>query len=374
MDYIHRHQEQPIIEGICDGKIAIIYGPRQIGKTTLAKSVAKKLDPNYKYLNADEPDVALALSGRSSTELRLYIGPVKTLVIDEAQRVSNIGITLKLLADTMPEMKVIATGSSSFELSDSVNEPLTGRAYYYTIWPLALSEVADDPVEQRRHLEDQMIYGQYPAIALGQVADKKRYLANLVQNYLYRDLLSVGVIRSEAVLLKLLQLLAYQIGNQVSINELASELRQPQATVANLIDLLEKAFVIHRLHPYAKNVRNTIRKQSKVYFTDLGVRNALIGRLAPLDSRDDRGSLWENYVVNEMRKINSTRSFPYNDYFIRDYSGSEVDYIQEREQVLTGFEVKWSPKKIARAPKVFTEASEMTEFHVVNSDNFVDFI
>ena len=182
------------------------------------------------------------------------------------------------------------------------------------------------------------------------------------------------MIRSEAVLLKLLQLLAYQIGNQVSINELASELRQPQATVANLIDLLEKAFVIHRLHPYAKNVRNTIRKQSKVYFTDLGVRNALIGRLAPLDSRDDRGSLWENYVVNEMRKINSTRSFPYNDYFIRDYSGSEVDYIQEREQVLTGFEVKWSPKKIARAPKVFTEASEMTEFHVVNSDNFVDFI
>ena len=160
----------------------------------------------------------------------------------------------------------------------------------------------------------------------------------------------------------------------MSINELASELRQPQATVANLIDLLEKAFVIHRLHPYAKNVRNTIRKQSKVYFTDLGVRNALIGRLAPLDSRDDRGSLWENYVVNEMRKINSTRSFPYNDYFIRDYSGSEVDYIQEREQVLTGFEVKWSPKKIARAPKVFTEASEMTEFHVVNSDNFVDFI
>lgn len=371
MTYIHRNHEPAITQSLYDGKIAVIYGPRQVGKTTMARNIAESVDPQYLYLNCDEPDVASALSNKTSVELALYIGASKMIIIDEAQRVNNIGITLKLLADNYKDLKIIATGSSSFELANSINEPLTGRAYYYYVWPLSVNELPGNDSDKKRQLAHSLVYGQYPVIALNLTADKDRYMANLTQNYLYRDLLNAGVIRSEAILIRLLQLLALQIGSQVSMNELANNLGIDVTTVRRLIDLLEKAFVIHTLKPYSTNNRKTIRKQTKIYFVDLGVRNTLIGNLNSIDKRDDKGALWENFCVNELRKHNMLLSLPANDYFWRDYIGAEVDYLQEKNGQLTTYEFKWSASKNPRLPKAFVDEHGSTDLTVINSENFV---
>lgn len=370
MAYTKRSLEPAIVQTLNDRKIAILYGPRQVGKTTLAKHVAEKLEPQYKYLNCDEPDVSLALTNKTSTELRQFVGSSKMIVIDEAQRVPNIGITLKLLADTFPEIKIIATGSSSFELANAINEPLTGRAYYFTVWPLALREISQDITQQRRLLHHLLIYGSYPVVGLNQAQDINRYLGDLTSNYLYQDLLSHGVIRSEAVLIKLLRALALQAGGEVSLSELSRTVGVDIATVKRLMDLLEKAFVIHRLLPLTKNPRKSIQKLTKVYFTDVGVRNYLIGNLNPPELRSDMGALWENFCVNELRKQASLSSLPLNDYFWRNYAGAEVDYIQQKEGALYPYEFKWGAKK-PYLPKAFQDDFEAKELSVVSPNSFL---
>jgi predicted AAA+ superfamily ATPase len=354
MPYIKRLLEPYIKQTLIDNKIAVIYGPRQVGKTTLARHMAAEIDPNYSYLNCDEPDVSAALRDKTSTELRLFIDSTKIVVFDEAQRVKNIGITLKLLVDTFPGLKIIATGSSSFELANAINEPLTGRAYFFNMWPLALSELNNNQIEQRRMLESLLIYGSYPVVALHEVKDVTRYLGDVTNNYLYKDLLSHGVIRSETVLVSLLKALALQAGSEVSLSELSRTVGVDVTTVKRLIDLLEKAFIIHRLAPLSKNLRSGIRKLNKVYFTDLGVRNYLIGNLNATDLRTDQGALWENFCVNELRKQTQPLSEPVNDYFWRNYAGAEVDYIQQKAGKLYPYKCKWGTKK-ARLPKGFTD-------------------
>lgn len=365
MQYITRLLEPEIIKTLTDNKIAVLYGPRQVGKTTLARHVAEIVDVDYKYLNCDEPDIATALTNKTSTELARYIGASKTIVIDEAQRIGNIGITLKLLADNYPNLKIIATGSSSFELANSINEPLTGRAYFFTVWPLALREISDDATQQSRIINDLMVHGSYPVVALGQVADVDRYLGDVTINYLYKDLLSYGVIRSEAVLVNLLKALALQISGEVSLSELSRILQIDVSTVKRLIDLLEKAFVVHRLAPLSGNPRTSIRKQSKIYFTDLGIRNYLIGNLNSVELRTDTGALWENFCVNELRKLKSTSSLPTNSYFWRNYAGAEVDYIEESAGKLQPYEFKWGNKK-PHLPKAFTDNFASNQLRVVS--------
>ena len=367
--YVKRSLEPTILSSLNDAKIVVLYGPRQVGKTTLARHVAEALDPAYKYLNCDEPDVVAALANKTSTELKRFIGPVKVIVLDEGQRVDNIGITLKLLADNWPDIKIIATGSSSFELANKINEPLTGRAYYFTVWPLGLSEISQDKLELDRLLADLMIRGTYPVVALGLSNNVDRYLGNLTSNYLYKDLLSHGVIRSEATLISLLQALALQIGGEVNLSELSRTLNVDVATVKRLIDLLEKAFVVHRLRPLSKQPRQGIRKQSKIYFTDLGVRNYLIGNLNALNLRTDTGALWENFCVNELRKLRSVASEPINSYFWRNYAGAEVDYIEEKRGGLYPYEFKWG-KKRPRLPKAFADQFSTTELVTVSRDDF----
>jgi len=352
MPYIKRLLEPYIKKTLADNKIAVIYGPRQIGKTTLARHIANEINPHYSYLNCDEPDISAALFDKTSTELKFFIGNAKMVIIDEAQRVRNIGITLKILADTFPDLKIIATGSSSFELANAINEPLTGRAYFFSMWPLALRELSDSQVEQRRLLDSLLIYGSYPVVALREVQDITRYLGDLTANYLYRDLLSHGVIRSEANLISLLRALALQTSGEVSLSELSRTIGIDVATIKRLMGLLEKAFIIHRLSPLSKNPRNGIRKQNKVYFTDLGVRNYLIGNLNPSSLRTDNGALWENFCVNEFRKQTQPLSEPINDYFWRNYAGAEVDYIQQRAGELYAYEFRRGNKK-ARLPKAF---------------------
>ncbi len=374
MKYIKRNHESGIVDTLKEGKIAVLYGPRQVGKTTLAKNIATNIDPDYKYLNCDEPDIALSLSNKTSTELAHVVGSSNMVVIDEAQRVENIGITLKLLADNFKDIKVLATGSSSFELADSINEPLTGRAYYFTIWPMCVSELPGDNLEKTRLLKQLLIYGQYPEIALNTATNKDRYLANLTNNYLYRDLLSIGAIRSESTLVSLLKLLALQIGSTVSFNELANSLGLDVSTVRRLIDLLEKAYVIHSLMPLTGNSRGSIRKQRKIYFVDLGVRNALLGRLMPLEVRDDVGALWENFCINELRKSNLLLSMPANEYFWRNYIGAEVDYVQIQNDMTRVYEFKWSSKRRVKIPKAFVDSFGSPEFTVINQKNAVELL
>lgn len=371
MVYFPRIAESIIRQALDDSKIAVLYGPRQVGKTTLSRHIANAIDDHYRYWNCDEPDIALALSGKTSTELSRLLGTSGTIVIDEAQRVRNIGITLKLLADNYPQLRVIATGSSSFELANAINEPLTGRAYYTTIWPLSLGEIAKgNKLEAMRVLNDLLILGSYPVVALRETADVLRYLGNLTQNYLYRDLLSHGVIRSEDTLVRLLKLLALQIGSEVSLSSLARDLQIDVATVKRLIDLLEKAFVIHRLTPLSSNRRIGVRKSQKIYFVDLGVRNYLIGNVNPVDLRTDMGALWENFCVNELRKRQSITSGPVTSYFWRDYSGAEVDYIEERDGTLYPYEFKWG-KASPRLPKAF-QTNFISEPLTVVSPNNID--
>jgi hypothetical protein len=369
MPYVKRLLEPYIKQTLADNKIAVIYGPRQVGKTTLARHLAAYIDPQFSYLNCDEPDVAAALADKTSTELKLFIGSPKIVVIDEAQRVKNIGISLKLLADTFPDLKIIATGSSSFELANAINEPLTGRAYFFTMWPLALSELSDSHIEQRRLLESLLVYGSYPVVALHEVNDITRYLGDITANYLYKDLLSHGVIRSEAVLISLLKAMALQIGGEVSLSELSRTVGVDVATIKRLIDLLEKAFIIHRLSPLSKNPRNGIRKMNKVYFTDLGVRNYLIGNLNSMNLRIDQGALWENFCVNELRKQTQPLSEPVNDYFWRNYAGAEVDYIQQKGGKLYPYECKWGTKK-ARLPKAFADDFMVQPLQTVSPADF----
>jgi predicted AAA+ superfamily ATPase len=373
MQYIKRKYEQNIIDTLNEGKIAILYGPRQVGKTTLAKNVASKIDPDYRYFNCDEPDIAISLGNTTSTELAHIVGASKIVVIDEAQRIDNIGITLKLLADNFENLKVIATGSSSFELADSINEPLTGRAYYFNIWPMSISELPGTELEKNRLLNNMLIYGQYPEIALNTTTNKDRYLANLTNNYLYRDLLNIGVIRSEATLVSLLKLLALQIGGIVSFNELANSLGLDVSTVRRLIELLEKAYVIHTLLPLSNNDRKSISKQRKIYFVDLGVRNALLGSLMPIELRNDTGALFENFCVNELRKNNMLLAMPANDYFWRNYIGAEVDYVQIKNGKINAYEFKWSAKKQAKIPKAFSDKYQVSEFSFLNSNNAINY-
>lgn len=369
MKYITRIAEKTIRQTLDSGKIAILYGPRQAGKTTLSRHIASSIDRKYRYWNCDEPDVALALSGKSSTELGRLVGTSGIIVIAEAQRVENIGITLKLLADTFPDLRIIATGSSSFELANAINEPLTGRAYYTTIWPLSLGEIAQgDEMGAKRIVRDLLILGSYPVIALREVADPLQYLGNLTKNYLYRDLLSHGVIRSEDTLVRLLKLLALQIGGEISLSSLARDLQIDVATVKRLIDLLEKAFVVHRLTPLSSNRRIGVRKSQKIYFVDLGVRNYLIGNVNPVDLRTDTGALWENFCVNELRKQQSVLSEPVNGYFWRDYAGAEVDYVEERGGMLVPYEFKWG-RASPRLPKAFRDNFASEPLTVVSPED-----
>ncbi len=369
MKYIKRAVENVVIEALDDHRIAILYGPRQVGKTTLATHIAAARDPNFRYLNCDEPDVAESLTNKTSTQLKAYLGDAKMVVVDEAQRVTNIGISLKLLADRFPEINIIATGSSVFELANKINEPLTGRAYYFDVLPLSLGELSSDPVEQSRLLTHVMMYGSYPVVALGTTSNIGTYLTNLCDNYLYRDLLSLGVIRSESIVRKLLLALALQVGGEVNVSELSRLLSVDFKTVSRLIDLLEKAFVIYRLYPLNRSIRKSITKQYKVYFIDLGVRNELIGNFIGLDVRSDIGALWENFCMNEIRKIRGVLSEPINTYFWRNYAGAEVDYIEERAGQIWPYEFKWGNKK-PHLPKAFRDSFTTNELSVISRTDF----
>jgi predicted AAA+ superfamily ATPase len=357
------------------GKAIIIYGARQVGKTTLIKEIQKQFSAREAlYVNCDEPDLRQLLTEVTSMELKSLFGRKKVVFIDEAQRVKNIGITLKLCVDNFPDLQVIATGSSSLDLSNEIVEPLTGRKYEFQLFPLSLVELTQkySNFELRRILEKRMILGMYPEIE--EKSDEAEVLLKSVaSSYLYKDMLQYQDIRRPELLEKLLAALALQIGNEVSYNELAGLLGVSKETIANYIQLLEKAFVIFRLPPFSRNLRNELTKLRKIYFYDTGIRNALINNFNPLQLRQDVGHLWENFMICERLKRNANIGYALNMYFWRTHQQQEIDYLEERGGTLSGFEFKWQKSK-GKIPKAFLDAYPGSHVEIINNQSFWTFV
>lgn len=371
---INRDIEKNIKNWLFKGKIIILYGARQVGKTTLAKKLLKEYGRPEDYFNCEIGSIRQSLEKEDPAALKKILGDGRLIVLDEAQKITNIGLILKLLSDTYPEMQIIATGSSSFDLANKVNEPLTGRALEFTIYPFSLRELKNfyKNYELDGQLENLMVYGFYPEIIKSNTAGARQLLDNLTNKYLYQDILIFNRIKKSDLVVKLLQLLALQIGNEVSINELAVNLQCSRDTVVNYLDILEKSFVVFRLHAYSRNQRKEITKKQKIYFVDLGIRNSLISRYNELGVRDDAGALWENFCVSERIKKLQTDNLSCQKYFWRTLDRKEVDYVEEYNDRLDGYEFKWGKGKLSE-PKEFL-AYKNSRINLINRDNYRDFL
>jgi predicted AAA+ superfamily ATPase len=374
--YIERNIKKDIEINLFKGKIIIIYGPRRVGKTTLVKEILKQYGSDGKYINCDILQNKQGLESENDKKLREFLGQGKVFVIDEAQRVENIGINLKILVDTYPEIQIIATGSSSFDLSNKINEPLTGRSITYMLYPFSVSELRQmykDKLSIDSNVENLLLYGGYPEIVSNSASDKIAYLQDLASNYLYKDVLEFEGLKKPEMIVKLLQLIALQMGNEVSYNELATKLETTRKTVMSYIYLLEQAFVIFRLSPYSGNIRNEIGRKNKIYFYDLGIRNALINAFERLDIRDDVGRLWENLLIIERQKLIKEKKWYRSRYFWRTHRGEEIDYIEEYDGVLHGYEFKWGKGKY-KIPKVFLDVYKNSDVSIINRSNYLEFL
>ena len=368
---------QSVIQERCfQGKAIILLGARQVGKTTLLKKIIHEQQVDALYLNCDEPQTVAALTKCNLKELQMVIGANKFVVIDEAQKVDNIGLTLKLIVDNMPDVQVIATGSSAFELRNCLNEPLTGRKYEYQMFPISSKEIYQSSgyIDLKGLLETRLIYGSYPDI-LNHANDARELLRMLTDSYLYKDILATDNLRKPDVLDKLLRALAFQVGSEVSYNELAQTIGTDSKTVERYIELLEKCYIIFRLHGLSRNLRNELKKAKKIYFYDNGVRNAVIQQFAPLELRNDAGALWENFFISERIKRNHYQQNYCNIYFWRTKSQLEIDYIEEQNGQMTAFEMKWNPKKSNTSiPETFLNAYDVKETVVITPDNYLDYL
>ena len=367
---------QEVIESqFYNGKAVVLIGARQVGKTTLLSQMVGKSDTSVLWLNCDESESRALLSDTNVAKLKLLIGNAKLVVIDEAQKVHDIGTTLKLIVDNFKEVQVLATGSSAFELHNRLNEPLTGRKLEYRLFPVSTAEIIQTYGlhEEKRTLENRLIYGSYPDIVTH--PEKARlYLTELTQSYLYKDIFSLGEVRKPDLIERLVQALAFQIGSEVSTNELANMLQTDNKTIDKYIDLLEKCFVVFRLGGLNRNLRNELKKSKKIYFYDTGVRNAVIQQFAPAALRDDMGALWENFFIVERMKCNHYGQHFCNTYFWRTNQQQEIDLVEESDGQMTAFEMKWNPAKKAHFPKAFMEAYPVKETVVVTPENYLDYL
>ncbi len=372
---IQRTIQKQIEDKLFKGKVIILYGARQTGKTTIVKQIQEKNSDIAVYYNFDEPDIRKDFENATSDYLKKIIGNKKLVIIDEAQRVKNIGITLKLIVDNFKDIQVVATGSSSFDLANQTGEPLTGRKYEFYVYPFSLEELnlEKDKLKIDRLLENRMIFGMYPEVALKSKEEQEETIKNTAKSYLYKDVLQYQNIKNPEILEKLLQVLALQIGNEVSYNEISNTLNIDKKTVSSYVEILKKAFIIFDLKPFSRNIRKEIKKLRKIYFFDLGIRNALINNFNPLDLRNDKGEMWENFIISERFKLNNNHKKDCNVYFWRTTEKKEIDYIEEKGGKLYAFEIKWSKGKIGGA-REFIEKYENSEFKEINKDNYQEFI
>jgi uncharacterized protein len=355
----------------------VIYGARQVGKTTLANQILSELSLKTLYLNGDlYGDWKNILESRELSKYKLLFTGYEAVFVDEAQRIPNIGISLKIILDNFPNLVVIVTGSSSLDLASKISEPLTGRVYTYKLNTLSYLELSQiySPIELRNLLEERLIFGSYPqAITLEGMDAKVNYLSNLTNSYLYKDLLEFGDIKNSSKIADLLKLLSFQVGCQVSIAELAKSLELSRNTVDRYIDLLEQSFIIYRLSGFSRNLRKEVSKMDKIYFYDLGVRNTIMGNLNLIGLRDDIGRLWENFLINERIKITKLKSPLTSFYYWRLSSGAELDLVEDSQGKLGGYEFKWGSKE-SKAPASWINSYDNATFSCYNRDNFEDFI
>jgi uncharacterized protein len=371
---INRLLERTISEKLFNGKAIIVMGPRQVGKTTLLKKIVEQRD-DVLWLNGDEHDVLALFSNISSSRIKSLLGGRKILVIDEAQRIQNIGLCLKLITDTIPEIQLIATGSSSFDLANKVNEPLTGRKWEYNMLPLSFSEMVSHHgiLEEKRLLSHRLVFGYYPDIVTNP-GNEKEILKQLSDSFLYKDVLNWEQIQKPDKLIKLLQAIAFQVGSQVSFNELGSLCGLDSKTVERYVQLLEKSFVLFRLGSFSRNLRTELKNSRKIYFWDNGIRNALIANFNQIELRSDAGALWENFlIVERIKYLNYTRHWS-NYWFWRTKEQKEIDYIEESDGVIHSYEFKWNPNAKIKMVKSFFEAYPQADFKVIHRDNFDEFL
>jgi predicted AAA+ superfamily ATPase len=346
-----------------------------VGKTMLVKKIADESGLKVFWLNGDDADTAGFFENATSTKLKSIFSIYELLVIDEAQRIENIGLGLKIIADNIPELKVLVTGSSAFELADKINEPLTGRKIEIFLYPLSFVEMVrhTSVLEENRLLEHRLIYGLYPEVVTNP-GDEKEVLRRLSDAYLYKDLLNFEKLKRSSLIVKLLQALALQIGNEVSYNEIGQLIGADNQTVERYIDLLEKAYIVFRLQSFNRNLRTELRKSRKIYFYDNGIRNSLIANFQLLSLRQDAGALWENYVISERKKYLSYNNIWANCYFWRTHLQQEIDYLEERDGVLYVYEIKWNTKKKPKLSKSFSNAYPEHKYQIINPDNYNEYI
>lgn len=372
---ISRHL-QPIIESwLFKGKIIILYGARQVGKTTLAKAILLNHEPEAVYLNCEIQAVNQVIRSQNPLVIKQLIGNARLVVLDEAQHVEGIGLSLKIFHDTYPDIQIIATGSSSFSLSNNLSEPLTGRAIEFLMYPFSFEEFSQSYTQEEKLqlLPFMLRFGLYPDIA-GKAEDEARFLLdNLTSNYLFRDILALEQLRKPAILVNLLRLLAFQTGSEVSVNELSVNLGLSRKTVEHYIDVLERSFILFRLTAFSRNLRQEINKKFKLYFYDVGIRNSIISAFNPLDFRNDTGALWENFLLAERKKMLQKQKRYVHQYFWRTHQQQEIDYIEEENGILTPFEFKYS-EKYSRLPNSFKEAYAGSALVTVNKLNWLEFI
>ena len=375
MNMIERKLSKVIKEQLFRGKAIILVGSRQVGKTTLLGELVRQSDKRILSLNCDEPEVQTMLTDTNVAKLRTIIGNNELVVIDEAQKVNNIGLTLKLIVDNIKDVQVVATGSSAFELRNQLNEPLTGRKFEYQMFPISSGEIIDTYglLEEKRTLENRLVYGSYPDIIM-HPEEARRYLTELTQSYLYKDVLSLDSLRKPQLLDKLLQALAFQVGSEVSTNELARTLQTDSKTIDKYLDLLEKCYVIFRLGGLSRNLRTELKRAKKIYFYDNGVRNAVIQQFAPVALRNDMGALWENFFIAERMKRNHYSGHYCNSFFWRTTLQQEIDLIEESDGAMTAFEMKWNPSKKVLFSKSFIEAYNVKETVVISPDNYLEYL
>lgn len=366
----------PIIESkLFKGKAIIILGARQVGKSTLMNHISENLDLTTLHLNCDDPEIRNLLRDINSVNLKLLIGSNKLIVIDEAQRVENIGLVIKRIVDECDNVQVLASGSSSIKLGDSLNEPLTGRKFEYSLFPISTTEVYNTfgYVTTQQMLEARLIYGSYPEI-ITRPNDAKELLNLLADSYLYKDILEMEQIRKPVVLQKILIALALQVGSEVSYNEVAQTVGSDPKTVEKYIDLLAKSYVVYPLYGFSRNMRNELKKTKKIFFYDTGIRNAIIHNYSSLQLRTDTGALWENFFIMERIKHNAYNGIYANYYFWRTKNQQEIDFIEERDGEIKIFEMKWNPKKETNFPSSFIENYKPSEMHIVTPENYLEFL
>lgn len=371
---IQRILKNKIVKKWNDKKVIVVTGSRQVGKTTLLMDICREKG-EFLLLNGDDATTQNLLSDFSKKKWESIIGKHTTIFIDEAQRIQNIGLGVKIIYDQLPHVKVILSGSSAIDLNSEVKEPLTGRKWEFSMYPISWEELVNHSnfIEAQSDLENRLIYGMYPEVIMND-ADKKDILMELSSSYLYKDLLEYDGIRNPKLLSDLLKALALQLGNEVSYNELAQLLQVDRATVEKYIDLLEKTFVIFKLQALNNNQRNEIKNSRKIYFYDNGVRNAILQNFNPLSLRNDVGALWENFLITErIKKSNYEKTYAFQ-YFWRTYYGQEVDFVESQNGNYHAFEFKWNEKKKVKPPSSFKKSYPEATFKVVNRKNFTDFV